>query len=111
MRPPSLRIDVAESQTITMNSPYDVAGLMRVTHTQPTEDFFEKLYCNIAESLEKMFTSCPHCGTKLKPWEPEAVIDGKKTREKTTHKWCPGCHNVLYNRLLAYMDVPEKFRA
>jgi uncharacterized protein with PIN domain len=93
-----------------MNSPYNIAGLMRVTNTEPTEEFFEKLYISIAKVLQTSSNYCMHCGTKLKPWEPEVVIDGKKTREQTEHKWCPGCGNVLYNRLIAYLDVPEVFR-
>lgn len=94
-----------------MSSPHDFVGMMRVTASPLTEETVVRYLCSVATALEERAAFCPHDGTRRKLWEPLVVVDGMEAREQTGHKWCTGCCNVLYNRLLAEMNVPDKYRA
>jgi hypothetical protein len=99
-----------------MSSPQDFVGMMRVvgwaSNDSHNEETVCRYLCTLAKAIEERSNVCPHDGTRLKPWEPMVFEDGMEVgRETTGHKWCTGCCNVLYNRLLAYMNVPDRFRA
>jgi len=95
------------------NSPIDFVSLVRVVGVSNfTEATVARYLCSQAKAIEERTNFCPHCATRVKPWEPAIFEDGKETgRQKTEHKWCPGCHNVVFNMLIAYMNVPDTFRA
>ncbi len=95
------------------NSPGDFASLIHVVGTSNlSEDTVARYLCSQAKAIEERTFFCPHCATRLKWWEPAVFEDGKEVgRQQTEHKWCPGCSNVVFNMLIAYMNVPDRFRA
>ena len=76
------------------------------------ESVVSRYLCSIAKTIEERSTYCHHCGTKLKPWDPAIYENGKEVgRQQTDHKWCSGCLNVVYNRLLGEMNVSQEYWA
>lgn len=96
------------------SSPEDFVGLLHTAcDGKPTTEIMSRYLCTIAAAIEERLTFCPHCATQLKLWEPVIYgSDGRKAGRQTTgHKWCSGCYNVIYNVLLAFMNVPQEYWA
>ena len=96
-----------------MSSPENFVAMMRVVGMDAfNEDSVARYLCSQAKAIEARTNFCPSCATRLKPWEPMIFKDGMEVgRQWTEHRWCPGCHNVVFNMLIAYMNVPDRFRA
>jgi hypothetical protein len=95
------------------SSPEDFVGLLNVAcEGKPTADIMSRYLCTIAAAIEERTNFCSYCGTRVRLWEPAVYDNGKEVgRQQTGHRWCPGCHNVVYNMVLAYMNVPQEYWA
>ena len=94
-----------------MNRPEDFVALSSMTGGI-TSDSVTRYVCSVAKELEQRFDKCPHCGTKLKPWDPAVFENGVEVgRQKTDHMWCTNCLCVTYNYLLGILGIPKNFWA
>jgi hypothetical protein len=60
-----------------------------------------------AHAAEKMMLMCFHCGTELKPWNPQ-IGTNPENRQQTPFKWCSNCCQTAFKRLCAYLGIAEE---